>query len=339
MRYWKIISLLLFCSISKNVCGQTIDNRYELLVAQDGSGDYTSIQEAINQVRDHAERRVVIRIRAGQYTEKLVIPAYKRNITLKGENRETTVIRFGDYSGKPFQGTDVTGNPNFSTYTSYTLLVAANDCTLEELTIENTAGKVGQAVALHTEGDRITVRSCNILGNQDTFYLAKAGTRNYVENCLISGTTDFIFGAATAYFKACRIESRSNSYITAASTTAEDEYGFVFDACTLLAKDASVNKVFLGRPWRPYAKTVFINSALGQHIVPEGWHAWPGDKNFPAKERTAFYAEYGSTGPGAEDLSARVPWSVQLRKNDLKKFTLTAVFGDWNPLRDTEVTL
>ncbi|PRD46499.1 pectinesterase family protein [Sphingobacterium haloxyli] len=332
MRLHKILLVLFISFVAMGGRAQTTDNRFELVVSQDGSGDFATIQEAINQVRDHAEKRVTIYIKAGIYKEKVVIPAFKRNITLKGEGAEKSIIEHDDYSGKPFRGVDVTGNPKFSTYTSYTVLVAANDCSLEDLTIANTAGRVGQAVALHTEGDRITVRNCHILGNQDTLYLAKAGTRTFLENCFINGTTDFIFGAATAYFSRCNIESLRDSYVTAASTTAEDPYGFVFKSCRLTTKDEQVNKVYLGRPWRPFAKTVFINTEMGAHITPEGWHPWPGDKNFPNKEKTTFYAEYGSYGPGAKDLSKRVEWSHQLKKSDLKKYSREQVLNGWNPL-------
>lgn len=308
-----------------------MENLFELTVAQDGSGNFKTIQEAINNVRDHAEIRVTIVIKPGIYNEKVVIPFFKRNITLKGLDKEKTVISFNDYSGKPFRGIDITGNPKFSTYTSYTLLVQGNDCSVENLTIENTAGKVGQAVALHTEGDRLVFKNCSILGNQDTLYLAKGGTRNYFENCYINGTTDFIFGAATVYFFNCTIESLSNSYVTAASTTQQDKYGFVFVGCKLIAKDATVNKVFLGRPWRPYAQTVFINTEMGSHIVPEGWDPWKGDKNFPDKEKTVFYAEYASKGEGGTAISKRAVWSHQLKKSNLKKYNLQKVFNGWNP--------
>ena len=324
-----LIVLLSFSSLF--LAAQTTDNRFELTVAQDGSGDCKTIQEAINKVRDHAEFRVVITIKPGTYNEKVVIPSFKRNITLKGEDKGKTVIAYDDYSGKPFRGIDVTGDTKFSTYTSYTLLVQGNDCSLENLTIENTAGKVGQAVALHTEGDRVVVKNCSILGNQDTLYLAKGGTRNYFENCYINGTTDFIFGAATVYFYNCNIESLTNSYVTAASTTQQDAYGFVFVDCKLIAKEATVNKVFLGRPWRPYAKTIFINAEMGSHILPEGWNPWKGDKNFPDKEKTVFYAEYASKGAGGKDVSKRVSWSHQLKKSDLKKYDLFNVLNGWNP--------
>jgi len=324
--------LTLFLSFSSLfLVAQTTDNLFELTVAQDGSGDFKTIQEAINKVRDHAEIRVVITIKPGTYNEKVVIPSFKRNITLKGLDKDKTIIAYDDYSGKPFRGIDVTGNTKFSTYTSYTLLVQGNDCSLENLTIENTAGKVGQAVALHTEGDRVVVKNCSILGNQDTLYLAKGGTRNYFENCYINGTTDFIFGATTAYFYNCTIESLTNSYVTAASTTQQDAYGFVFVDCKLIAKDATVNQVFLGRPWRPYAQTVFINTEMASHILPEGWNPWKGDKNFPDKEKTVFYAESGSKGAGGKDISKRVSWSHQLKKADLKKYDLLKVLNGWNP--------
>lgn len=327
-----VLLTLCISFLSLGIKAQTSDNRFELTVAQDGSGDFMTIQEAINQVRDHAEKRVVIHIKAGTYNEKVVIPAFKRNITLQGEGATKTVIQYDDYSGKPFRGIDVTGNPKFSTYTSYTVLIDANDCTVADLTIANTAGRVGQAVALHTAGDRIVIRNCHILGNQDTLYLAAAGTRVYLENCFINGTTDFIFGAATAYFLRCQIESLSNSYITAASTTAEDSYGFVFDSCRLTAKDEQVNKVYLGRPWRPFAKTIFLNTEMDAHITPEGWHPWPGDKNFPDKEKTAFYAEHGSRGAGAKDLSKRVAWSHQLKKSSVKTYNKEKVLNGWKPL-------
>ncbi|TDS14885.1 pectinesterase family protein [Sphingobacterium paludis] len=333
MDTYKTLIVLLLCLANNFSFAQTIDNRYELTVSQTGDADFKTIQEAINHVRDHAEKRVTILIRPGIYNEKVVIPSFKRNISLKGGGRDKTIIRFDDYSGKPFRGIDVTGNTKFSTYTSYTVFIGANDCALEDLTIANTSGRVGQAVALHTEGDRILIRNCAILGNQDSLYLAKGGTRNMIENCHISGTTDFIFGGAAAYFLNCTIESLSNSYLTAASTSREDAYGFVFQSCNLIAHDSTVTKVFLGRPWRPHAQTVFLNCTMGTHIVPEGWHAWPGDKNFPDKEKTAFYAEYASGGRGAQDLSKRAPWSKQLRKKDVKRYTQSAVLAGWDPLR------
>ena len=326
MKY--ILTLFLITTIS--LSAQTLDNKLALTVAQDGSGDFKTIQEAINNVKDHSEKRVVITIKPGKYVEKLEIPASKTFITLKGLDRNKTIISFDDYSGKPLREADPSGKKAFGTSTSYSFLIKGNDCTLENLTVENTAGRVGQAVALHIKSDRVVVKNCDILGNQDTLFLSEENTRTYFENCFINGTTDFIFGAATAYFYKCTIESLSNSYITAASTPKDQPYGFVFKDCKLVAKDSTVNKVFLGRPWRPYAQTVFINTNMGEHITPEGWNAWI-DARFPDKDKTAYYAEYGSKGPGAKHIAQRLSWSHQLKKSDIKKYNKDLVLKGWNP--------
>ncbi|MFB9075888.1 pectinesterase family protein [Flavobacterium procerum] len=326
MKY--ILTLLLLTTLS--LSAQTLDNKLALTVAQDGSGDFKTIQEAINNVKDNSEKRVIITIKSGKYIEKLEIPASKPFITLKGIDRNKTIISFDDYSGKPLREPDSSGKKEFGTGTSYSFLIKGNDCTLENLTVENTAGRVGQAVALHIKSDRVTVKNCNLLGNQDTLYLSEEKTRIYFENCFINGTTDFIFGAATAYFYKCTIESLVNSYITAASTPKGQAYGFVFTDCKLTANDKSVDKVFLGRPWRPYAQTVFINTDLGSHIIPEGWNAWI-DTRFPDKDKTAYYAEYGSNGASAKDLGQRVSWSHQLKKEEIKKYNKDLVLNGWNP--------
>jgi len=305
---------------------QAIEQRF--VVAVDGSGDFSTIQDAVNAVRDHSQVPAVIIVKKGTYKEKLVIPSWKKHIRIVGEDRAGVVITHADYSGKEREHADFTGNAEYSTYTSYTVLVQGDDCVLENLTIVNAAGPVGQAVALHVEADRCVFVNCSLLGHQDTLYLAKNG-RNYFENCHIEGTTDFIFGEATAVFESCIIKSLRNSYITAASTTEAQDYGFVFLRCKLVA-DEGVDKVFLGRPWRPFAKTVFIDAEMGAHIVPEGWNPWKGDEFFPEKERTVFYGEYGSCGPGGAT-EKRVGWAKQLKKNQAKKYSLPKIFGDWSP--------
>lgn len=322
--------IVLFLLSTTFLSAQTLDNKLGLAVAQDGSGDFKTIQEAVNNVNDNSEKKVIITIKPGVYKEKLEIPASKTFVTLKGLDRNKTIISFDDYSGKPLREIDPSGKKEFGTSTSYSFLIKGNDCTLENLTVENTAGRVGQAVALHIKSDRVIVKNCNILGNQDTLFLSQENTRTYFENCFINGTTDFIFGAATAYFYKCTIESLANSYITAASTPQGQAYGFVFRDCKLTAKDKSVDKVFLGRPWRSYAQTVFINTDLGSHIIPEGWNAWI-DTRFPDKDKTAYYAEYGSKGVSAKDLSQRVSWSHQLKKADSKKYNRDWVLNGWNP--------
>ncbi|MEO7530910.1 MAG: pectinesterase family protein, partial [Sediminibacterium sp.] len=225
------------------------------------------------------------------------------------------------------------GKDKFSTQTSYTVLVQGNDITIENLVIQNTAGRVGQAVALHVEGDRFVIKNCKLLGNQDTLYAARENSRQYYENCYIEGTTDFIFGEAIAVFSGCTIKSLVNSYITAAATRANQKFGFVFFNCQLIA-DTAAKKVYLGRPWRPYAQTIFIQCALGAHIVPAGWDPWKGDAMFPDKEKTTLYAEYKNTGAGAV-VKERVIWSKQLTKQGAAKYTLINILqgnDHWDPL-------
>lgn len=308
------------------------DPRYpkEITVDQSGAGNYKTIQEAVNSVRDLGHERVKIHIKKGVYKEKIWIPSWKTNITLIGESPESTVITNNDYSGKPVEGrVDAFGLPKHSTYSSYTVLVQGNGVIIENLTIENTAGRVGQAVALHVEGDKVVVRNCRLLGNQDTLYTATANSRQYYQNCYIEGTTDFIFGEATVVFQNCHINSLTSSFITAAGTRPDQKFGYVFFDCRLTAAPG-VQKVYLGRPWRPYAKTVFIRTEMGDHIVPEGWNPWKGDLMFPDKEKTAFYGEYQSTGPGGVK-QGRVSWSKQLSKSEMKRYTLNEIFGstDW----------
>ncbi|MCD0488682.1 pectinesterase family protein [Pedobacter sp. MC2016-14] len=322
-----------FCLMMVSISGYAQQIKYPAVihVALDGTGNYKTIQEAVNSVRDLGKEEVKIFIKKGVYHEKLVIPSWKTNISLIGENPDSTIITNADYSGKSYaNGKDAFGLEKFSTYTSYTVLVLGNDFKAENLTIENTSGRVGQAVALHVEGDRVIIKNCHLLGNQDTLYAATEGSRQYYINCSLQGTTDFIFGEATAVFQSCTIKSLSNSYITAAATRPNQKFGFVFFDCKLLAAPG-VDKVFLGRPWRPYAKTVFIRTEMGSHIVPEGWNAWKGDAMFPDKDRTAYYAEYGSTGAGV-NTAKRVAWSKHLKK--VANYTLTNIFnrGDlWNP--------
>ncbi len=302
-------------------------------VAQDGSGNFKTIQEAVNAVRDLSQQQVKIFIKKGIYHEKLVIPSWKTKISLIGENRENTIITSNDYSGKDYPGgKDAYGKDKFSTYTSYTVLVQGDDFTAENLTIENTAGRVGQAVALHAEGDRIIIKNCDLKGNQDTLYAATESSRQYYVNCYIEGTTDFIFGEATAVFQNCTIKSLTNSYITAASTTPNQKFGYVFFDCRLIAAPEAQN-VFLGRPWRPNAKTVFIRTEMGNHIRPEGWDNWRNPEN----EKTVLYAEYQCRGEGAKNTD-RVSWEKQLTSKEIKTYTLQNIFSgkiNWDPSPQT----
>jgi pectinesterase len=203
--------------------------------------------------------------------------------------------------------------------------VYGNDFHAENLTFENKAGfTAGQAVALRVEGNRASFKNCNIEGFQDVLFLSGSGVKHFFENCYIVGTTDFIFGAATAVFKNCHIHSKKNSHVTAASTNSIIPFGFVFFNCRLTA-DSNINKVSLGRPWSPTASVTYINCWMGNHIIAEGWNNWKNSAN----EATARYAEYNSTGPGANP-SSRVSWSRQLTEKDLQKFSLKNILGEWN---------
>lgn len=322
----KSISLLLSCLvITLQMMSQPTTYPSSFTVAQDGSGNFKTIQEAVNAVRDLSQQQVTIRIKKGLYKEKLVIPSWKCRISLVGEDKDSTIITNSDYSGKAYAGLDFVGRDKYSTYTSYTVLIQGNDCTAENLTIRNDAGRVGQAVALHVEGDRFMMTNCRLLGNQDTLYAATETSRQWYRDCYIEGTTDFLFGEATVVFQRCTIKSLSNSYITAAATTARQRFGFVFFDCTLIA-DTAAKKVFLGRPWRPNSKTVFLNTTMGAHIVKEGWNNWSNAEN----EKTVLYAEYQSKGPGAQ-AGQRVSWSRQLTHRQSKQYTFKNIFGDWEP--------
>lgn len=335
MKTLRILFILILAAATRTWAQQPLPPT-ELTVAQDGSGNYKTIQEAVNSVRDLGQKQVTIHIKKGIYHEKLVIPSWKTHISLVGESAENTIISNNDYSGKPVPGgKDAFGKDKMTTYTSYTVLVQGNDFKAENLTIENTAGRVGQAVALHVEADRCVFINCRLLGNQDTLYVATGTSRQLYQNCYIEGTTDFIFGEATVVFQRCTIKSLVNSYITAAATTPLQAYGFVLMDCKLIA-DSAAKKVFLGRPWRPYAKTVFMNTEMGSQIVPDGWNPWKGDAMFPEKEKTAYYAEYQNTGAGAATKS-RVAWSKQLSKAEAKLYTIKNILGgkdNWQPVAD-----
>ncbi|MBN1766687.1 MAG: hypothetical protein JW860_15640 [Sedimentisphaerales bacterium] len=295
------IFLLLLCSV---VYGQY---KTEIHVATDGTGDFTTIQDAIDGTKSFPDERITIYIKKGVYEEKIKVHNWNSRLTLKGEIAGGVVICWDDYFDKMKRG------PN-STFHTATLLVQGDDFRAENLIIENKAGNVGQAVALAVEADRCVIENCRILGNQDTLYADGANTRQHYQNCYIEGTTDFIFGGATTLFENCTIHSKSNSYITAASTPEGRLYGFVFLKCKLTAADG-LKAVYLGRPWRSYAKTVFVKCDMGSHIRPEGWHNW----NSTEKERTVFYAEGGNTGPGA-DTTNRVSWAKILPDNIVNKY-------------------
>lgn len=293
---------------------------YDFVVAKDGSGDFFTVQEAINAVPDlRGSRRTTILVREGEYKEKIIVPKSKINLSLIGQGN--AVLTYDDYASK----TNIFGE-EMGTAGSSSCYIYAPDFYAENITFANSAGPVGQAVACFVDGDRAVFRNCRFTGHQDTLYTHGEG-RQYYENCYIDGTVDFIFGKATALFSGCQIHAkRKGGYLTAPATPKGQRHGYVFSHCTLTA-DEGVEQVWLSRPWRDYGQTVFLHCDMGSHIRPEGWHNW----NKPHREKTAFYAEYGNTGTGA-DTSARA-FGKRL-KND-KGYTMADILSgsdNWNPL-------
>jgi pectinesterase len=309
--YIFVFSLLVGCSQAKH-----------LTVSKEVGARFSRLQDAFDAIPQHNKKPYTVTIRNGVYKEKLYLDSTKTKITLQGEDAFKTILTFDDHSGKISAAGDT-----LHTFNSYTFLQEGNDFTVKNLSIANSAGySAGQAVAAHIMGDRVKFENCRFLGNQDVLYAGKSGSRQYFLNCYIEGTTDFIFGPSTAWFEGCHINSKRNSHVTAASTPKEQAFGYVFNNCVLTTDSIAVNKVSLGRPWRPYASVAYINCYLGAHILPEGWNNWRN----PANEATARYAEYQSYGPGA-DPSGRFQWTKQLTDEDVKRYTLQTVLGNWNP--------
>lgn len=313
----KVLGLLLLLSVVSAAWAQ--ERQDTIVVSRDGTGNFRTLQEAIESARAFMDYTVTIYVKNGVYKEKVIVPSWVENIDIIGEDRDKTIITYDDHANINKMGT----------FRTYTVKVEGSDITFKNLTIENNAAQLGQAVALHTEGDRLKFINCRILGNQDTIYTGAKFTRLYFKDCYIDGTTDFIFGPSTALFENCMIHSKRNSYVTAASTPKEAKYGYIFKHCKLTA-EPGVDKVYLGRPWRPYAYTLFIECELGKHIVPAGWHNWGKQSN----EETARYMEYKNTGEGA-NASERVAWSKQLTKKEAEAVTVDAIFrtqSDWDPI-------
>lgn len=312
----------LFCATVAEAANK-YDNPDTLFVARDGTAEFRTVSEAVEVCRAFMEYHKVIYVKKGVYKEKVIIPSWLTNIEICGEDAGNTIITYDDHANIRLSET---GKP-MGTFRTFTVKVEGNGITFKNITIENNAARLGQAVALHTEGDRLKFIGCRFLGNQDTVYTGVGGTRLYFKDCYIEGTTDFIFGPSTAWFEGCTIHSKVNSYVTAASTPAGIAYGYVFNRCKLTAAEG-VNKVYLGRPWRPYAYTLFLNCELGGHILPAGWHNWGNTAN----EKTARYMEYNNTGAGA-GTAERVSWSHQLTKKEAAKVTPENVFrmdNGWN---------
>lgn len=289
------------------------------VVARDGTGDFRNLQDVMFAIRAFRPQPTVVLIKNGVYKEKLILPTWVNDVTFVGEDCIKTIITWDDHANINDMGT----------FRSYTFLIQGNGITFENLTIENAAKPLGQAVAAHIEGDRIVFRNCRFLGNQDTIFTGREKCRQYFEDCYIEGTTDFIFGPSTCWFERCTLFCKRDSYITAASTPQNQPYGYIFNNCRVVLAEG-VTQMYLGRPWRQYAMTLFMNCELPVGIVSQGWHNWGKEEN----EKTARYMEYNNTGAGAAT-GERVGWSKILTKKEVANYTVHKVMegcDGWSPL-------
>ncbi|MDP4261712.1 MAG: pectinesterase family protein [Bacteroidota bacterium] len=297
--------------------------RQKITVARDGSGNYTNVQAAFDAIPLNNKEPVTVYIKNGIYKEKLHLDSSKNFVTLMGEDKSGTILTYDDHTGKVSPKGDT-----INTRSSWSFMIRADNFSAMNITFQNDAGfTAGQAVAVESDGDQAVFKNCRFIGNQDILFTNNERSRQYYENCYIEGTTDFIFGSSTVWFEQCHIHSKKNSHVTAASTPKEHEFGYIFNDC-LLTGDTSVHNASLGRPWRPYASVVYIHCFIGPHIRPEGWSNWNNSDNY----KTTRYAEYKNYGPSA-DPAKRVNWSRQLTDEEVKRYTLKNVFGNWDPLK------
>ncbi len=326
-----MMKYIIFVFIALIFSGALNAAKYDFVVAKDGSGDFETVQEAFMAIPDLRNETTVIFIKNGVYKEKLILPSTKNNVTIIGEDVEKTILTYDDYASKKNEFGENLGTSGSSSFFLY-----GNDFTAKNITFENSAGRVGQAVAVRIDGDKVSFFNCKFIGNQDTLYPHGGKSRQYYKDCYIEGTVDFIFGSSTAIFENCEINCKRDGYITAASTKEDTPYGFIFKKCIVFGP-AEEGSVYLGRPWRDHAKTVFVECELTDIIRKEGWHDW----NKPQAHQTAFYGEYNNTGAGA-DLSSRVDWMIKLTKEEVETYTFENVFRDepnsyknkafWNPM-------
>jgi pectinesterase len=314
---------------------QSIKAQYDLVVAQDGSGNYTTVQAAVNAAPVGRTTPYLIFIKNGTYNEKINIPATKPFIKLVGENVAHVVLTYNDYAAKLTSCTNTVGTQNSASFT-----INSNDFSAVNITFVNSYGDGSQAVAVLTNSDRCIFLNCRFLANQDTVYLKGSGApRTYFKNCYIDGNVDFIFGSAIALFDSCVIYAKSRttagtSYITAPNTPNGQAYGFVFRDARL-PKNTGSTQYYLSRPWpspdeaSTRQKTVFLSSRMSTHVRPEGWSVW----NANTVTANLYYGEYNSRYfNGANlDVSQRTSWSYQLNATDSASYTLSNIFGTWNP--------
>ncbi len=286
-------------------------------IAKDGSGDFKTISAALLDVKSFPDQRITLFVKNGTYREKVHVQEWNTQLSLIGQSRDGVVITWSDHFKAMGKGRN-------STFYTASVQVSADDFVAKNITIKNTAGPVGQAIALSVNANRAVFNHVHLVGHQDTLYVTGAGNQMLFKNSVIEGTTDFIFGGASAVFDRCTILSKANSYITAASTPKGEPFGLVFVNSHFTAMPG-ISNVYLGRPWRSYAQTVVVNSTLDGHIHRERWHDW----GKLAATKTVFYAEGKNKGPGAA-LKGGVDWMHLLKKNSIDQFRPQKLFQSSN---------
>jgi pectinesterase len=264
----------------------------------------------VDAVPNNNTTRTVIYIKNGTYKEVVTVPAGKPYITFAGQDKNNTILTYDNYHGKAMPG-----GGTYGTGTSASVFIEASDFTAVNVTFQNTAGSIAQAVAINVTGDRALFYQDRFLGWQDTLY-AHTG-RQYYDNVYVDGRTDYIFGDATAYFHQCQLYNLDGWSITAQNrASASETTGYVFDSCTITGTPA--NSTILGRPWGPYSRVVYLTCSMDASIKPAGWANWSSTST---NYLHSYYAEYNSTGAGANP-QARVSWSHQLTASQAAQFSV-----------------
>ncbi|WP_163407201.1 pectinesterase family protein [Flavobacterium ajazii] len=320
----KILLLTFLAFFSIKLKAQT----YDIVVAKDGTGNYTTVQAAVNAAPANSSARTTIYIKNGSYYEVITVPSNKTNLTFIGQSSTGTILTYNNYASKinPATGAAYGTSNSASTFINGAGFYALN------LTFANSSGPVGQAVAVRSTADKAVFKNCRFLGDQDTYYPHSG--RSYHENCYFEGTTDFIFGGAIAYFQNCQIYTKGGSSLTAANTASHLAYGFVFNNCQITGSGSNITD--LGRPWGGYASVTYMNTSMTNAIKAVGWNDWGNAAN----QTTARFAEYNNSGAGYVP-SSRVSWAKILTATQAASYSKLNVLkatnanpqvtDNWNP--------
>jgi len=329
---------MILASLLLSVSGYCQTVKY---LSSDGSGDYTTLQQAFDAVPEHySGGKWIIKVKPGEYYGKAVLEKGKDHVVLLGQDPYKTIIWHDDYAGSDTKGP------------KQAIIIYADDFTASGITFRNPHQNIrempgenshSQATAMCVLGDRVSFYNCRLIGNQDTFW-GRGNGRIYFRNCYIEGNVDYIYGASTMVFERCTIFSNQHdSYITAASTAEDQLFGINFIRCTLAAKPDGTpdhdgvpfHNFYLGRPWHNFPKVVFLHCKEPSSVYPAGW-------TFMGGTEPCIFAEYKCMGPGAakDRLTKREMGGRQLSRQEASQYTVRNIFSkktyheyesDWNP--------